>query len=421
MMAPFRSARIFALSTALLLGACQTTANNKIYTDAFSRGAKSDQPSVAETSKDTIHQYRIDDLKPGERPELSSDEAGIWMVTDKAELSIATSGLRITDPKLNAYVNDVVCRVAGDYCKDFRVYIMRIPQFNATMSPNGTMVIYSGFLLRAKNEAQLAAVIGHEISHYLRRHSAQSQKDIVDKTNALMFAQFAAAITGITPINDFAALAAVGSVQAFSRDHEREADGYGQALMVRAGYDPKEAAIIWQRVIREDDAAPDKVAYDPFLSTHPPSEERTDTLNKLAKTVNNSGELRTGETAHQNAIAPLRAEFLRDELAGRRYSTALELLDMLLEDNYRPAEVHYFRGELYRLRGKDKDAEKALSAYRKAMPEDDAPADLYRSYGLLLHRIGKKDEATAALDTYLEKAGDAPDREMIQALIEGNR
>src|SRR3989339_664331 len=177
--------RMLILATALLVGACQTTGTSGTSAKAFFQNVKNDRPAASETPKDAINSYHLVDLKPGERPPLSSDEAGIWMMVDKAEMSVATSGQRVMDPELNAYVNDVVCRVAGDYCKDFRVYIMRIPQFNATMSPNGTMVIYSGFLLRAKNEAQLAAVVGHEISHYLRRHSAQRGKDIVDKTNAL--------------------------------------------------------------------------------------------------------------------------------------------------------------------------------------------------------------------------------------------
>lgn len=411
--------RMFILATALLVGACQTTGTSGTSAKAFFQNVKNDQPAASETSKNAINSYHLVDLKPGERPPLSSDEAGIWMMVDKAEMGIATSGQRVMDAKLNAYVNDIVCRVAGDYCKDFRVYIVRVPNFNASMSPNGTMIIHTGFLLRARNEAQLAAVVGHEISHYLRRHSAQRAKDMVDKTNALLFVQFANAIAGLAPVSDLAALATVGSIRAFSREHEREADGYGLALMVRAGYDPKEAATIWQRVMREQGAAADKITYDPFLDTHPPSEERNDTLNALAKTVENNTELRTGETAYQNAIKPLRAEFLRDELAQRQYSATLKLLDMLLEDNHQPAEVHYFQGELYRLRGKDSDREKALSAYRKALSEDGAPAEVYRSYGLLLHRIGKKDEAKSALESYLKKAGNAPDQEMIRAMIEG--
>lgn len=411
-----------ALAVALLaLSACQTTGSNGVYQAAFDQGGKSPaSDAAAPVPGETIDNFHLADLKPGERPDLTTEEAGLWMMMDRAERGLATSGSRITDPALTAYVEDIVCRVAGQYCKDFRVYIMRAPMFNASMAPNGTMIVYTGLLLRARNEAQLASVIGHEISHYLRRHSVQRMKDAVDKSSALLFVRMATAVAGVGAIGDLAALGTLGSIQAFSRDHEREADGYGLALLVRAGYDPSEAAIIWQRVIRERDAALEKRGSDGFMATHPPSEERNDALNKLALSVSNGAELRTGEAAFQAAIRPFRSDFFRDELAKRQYSTTLAVYDMLLEDGYRPAEVHYFKGELYRLRGADGDRELALSAYRKATAEDGAPVDVYRSQGLLLKRAGRVEEAHAAFRTYLDRAPDAPDHEMIQAMLEGN-
>ena len=338
---------------------------------------------------------------------------------DRVETDLSTSGKRITDAKLNAYIKDVMCQIAGEYCKDFRVYIMRVPTFNASMAPNGTMLIHSGFLLRTQNEAQLTAVVGHEIAHYLRRHSDQRLKDTVAKTNAMVFVQLASIAAGVGSLGNMATLATLGSLQSFSRDNEREADGYGLALMVRAGYDPVEASKIWKRVIRERDADPDKKQPDAFLATHPPSDERTQALGDLASSVENANELRTGESAYQNAIAPLRASFMRDELAKRKYSTTLALFDMLAEDGHDPAQIHYFRGEVYRLRGDEGDLQHAISAYRKAIAEGDVMAELYRSYGLTLKRAGNIEEASQAFSTYLQLASDAPDRQMIQSMISG--
>ena len=64
-------------------------------------------------------------------------------------------------------------RVAPDYCSDVRIYVLPSPLLNAWMMPNGTMALYTGLLLRLENEAQLAAIIGHEVAHYTRRHSLQ--------------------------------------------------------------------------------------------------------------------------------------------------------------------------------------------------------------------------------------------------------
>jgi len=190
--------------------------------------------------------------------------------------------------------------------------------------------------------------------------------------------------------------------------------------MVRAGYDPIEASKIWKRVIRERDADPDKKQPDAFLATHPPSDERNQALGELANSVENANELRTGEAAYQNAIAPLRASFMRDELAKRKYSTTLALFDMLAEDGHNLAQVHYFRGEIYRLRGDEGDLQHAISAYRKAIAEGDVPPELYRSYGLTLKRSGSMEEARQAFSMYLELAKDAPDHQMIQSMISGN-
>ncbi|MBL4613371.1 MAG: M48 family metalloprotease [Magnetovibrio sp.] len=411
---PWKTLSLLCLG--LVLTACQTTSSKETYRSAFERGATPGKQ--VENLDKKIPSYAIADLRPGERPELKSDEAGLWMMMDRAETGLATSGNRVNDPQLNDYVQKIVCKIAREYCKDFRVYIMRVPNFNASMAPNGTMLLHTGFLLRTKNEAQLSALIGHEIAHYLRRHSSQRLKDTIAKTNALAFIQLASMAAGVGAVGDMAMLATIGSMKSFSRDNEREADGYGLALMVRAGYDPIEAANIWARVIRERDAIPDNPQRNAFLSTHPPSDERNKALNDLSSTVENANELRTGETTYQAAIAALRGGFMRDELAKRQHSSTLALFDMLLEDGHLPGEIHFYRGELYRLRNDEGDVDKALSAYRKALAEGNVPAELYKSHGLTLKRAGKKDAARMAFSTYLELAPHAADRKMIQFMIE---
>lgn len=423
-MTPWTTAlKLAASGLALLaLGACQTTGGAETYKKAFAHGQASPQ-AVATTgddaAQDNLDAYELADLRPGERPDITSAEAGLWMAMDNAERDLATSGNRVTDPVVTTYIENMVCRIAGDYCNDFRVYVVRSPMFNASMAPNGTMIVFTGLLLRTDNEAQVAAVIGHEIAHYLRRHSVQRMKDVVDKTNALIFIQMASALSGVGFVGDLAALGTLGSIQAFSRDHEREADGYGLALMVRAGYDPREAAKIWQRVIRLKNATPDMPQYNAFLATHPASDERDKALMDLATTVENSGELRTGRHAHREALKDIWFDLFRDELANRQYSATLELLDMLAEDGNPPAYVHFIRGEVYRLRGNDGDMDLALSEYRKSAAEDLTPAELYRSQGLLLKRQGRITEARASLKTYLQLVPDAPDRAIIESMTQG--
>ena len=120
-------------------------------------------------------------MSPGFRPDRGTDENGLWDQFDKEEEKLKRSRFLIRDPELNAYIAGIACRVAGDYCRDMRVYIVRTPYFNASMAPNGMMQVWSGCLLRCQSEAQIAAVIGHEIGHYLRRHGVDRFRDAQQK------------------------------------------------------------------------------------------------------------------------------------------------------------------------------------------------------------------------------------------------
>ncbi|WP_333999038.1 hypothetical protein [Sphingomonas aurantiaca] len=83
------------------------------------------------------------------------DERGVWMEADEDERRLRESPSVIRDPALNAYVRGVLCRTVGDdRCRSVRIYIERVPAFNASMAPNGTMIVWSGLLLRVRNEAE---------------------------------------------------------------------------------------------------------------------------------------------------------------------------------------------------------------------------------------------------------------------------
>ena len=127
------------------------------------------------------------DLKAGERPTLDSDEAGLWMAMDRVEANLRTSGRIIADPALNSYVRTLVCRLTPPHCDGIRIYVVQTPHVNASMAPNGMMQIWTGLLLHAENEAQVAYVLGHEIGHYVRRHSVQQFRDLRTKAAASVF------------------------------------------------------------------------------------------------------------------------------------------------------------------------------------------------------------------------------------------
>ena len=360
----------------------------------------------------------LSDIQPGQRPDPTSDEAGLWMYMDRIEKKLSSSGRIVTDPQLNAYVQEIICNLSTEYCNNIRFYLVETPHFNASMAPNGFMQIWTGLLLRCQNEAQLAYVLGHEIAHYLRRHSVQQWRSVKNTSNVLAFFQVATAAAGIGFVGNLAQLAALGSIFKFSRDQEREADEIGFEMMVRSGYHPKEAASIWEALIAERDAA-EKPEQFIFFSTHPATEERVKTLSEEADKLaaqGKSGHIRQEE--YLVAVRPYRAGWLRDELQKQDFKAMQVMLDRLIKTGDHLAELYYFHGEMCRLRGEKEDAEKAILEYRKALKEDDPPPETYRSLGIAHWRMGQKEEACKNFEQYLKMNLEAPDCEIIKSYIE---
>ena len=359
----------------------------------------------------------LEDIKPGERPDLATDEAGLWMVVDNVEKKLKTSGRRVTDPHINQYIRNIVCKLAGSYCSDIRIYIMQVPQFNASMAPNGTMQVWTGLILRAQNEAQLAYVLGHEIGHYLRRHSIQSWRDAQMKANLSVLFQIATAAAGVGAIAPLGTLALIGSIQAFSRDNEREADEVGFELIAQAGYDPREAPRIWESLLKEHEAS-ERETPSIFFATHPPTEERIETLRAKAKENASQGEnFFVGKDELEAVALPLRATLLRDELRRGEFKETQVLLDSLMKNEVGLGQIHFFQGELHRLRAEPDDRGKAVVAYQKALEFPDAPPEAHRALGLYYFKAGEKTKAREALERYLDLKPDGDDHELIREYV----
>lgn len=356
----------------------------------------------------------VADLKPGERPDINTDEAGLWMQMDSVEKNLATSGYVVTDKALNDYVKGVTCRVNAEYCKDLRLYIVQTPHFNASMAPNGTMQVWTGALLRVRNEAQLAFVLGHEMAHYIRRHSIQKWRRIRRKSDATAFLTVSTRMAGLGFVGDLTELANLSGVMAFSRDNERESDELGFKFAVDAGYAASEAPKIWESLIAER-AAAGKEKPSVFFASHPESEERIETLQSFAAAGSASG--MDGRKAYLAAISRHRGAWLRDELRKREFAATDYLLEGLLADGYRPGEIHFYRGELYRLRGDDGDMQTAIAAYRRAIASKGAPAEVHRSLGLMYWKTGQNKSARKSFRKYLAAAPKAEDRAMVQSYI----
>lgn len=352
----------------------------------------------------------VQNIQPGERPDLETDEAGLWMRMDREEDDLRSSGQLVEDPKLQTYVEGIVCRLTPDYCQDVRVYIVRTAGFNASMAPNGAMIVWSGLLLRSQNEAQLAYVLGHELAHYIERHSLKRWRDMRATTTGLAF--FQVATLGVA--GGFAQLGALGSIMAFSRESEREADRIGFELMQRAGYRGGEAAKIWDYLRREREAAEDDEDFV-FFASHPPSQERRDSLAALSQAGGKQG--RVERDPFLRATAAHRSGWMRDELQRRDYARVSVLADHLLDAKTDPGLALFMKGEVHRLRDEEGDAAAAVQAYHGALKTKRPPAETYRSLGLVLWSLERPKAAQTAFRKYLGQRPKADDRAMVEDYI----
>ena len=134
-------------------------------------------------------------IGPGYRA-VDQDEKGFWQQMERVEEEVAGSNLLIKDPALTRYLGGLIGNVGGPAARDMRIYLARIPEFNAVMFPTGFAVVFSGLLLRMRNEAQLAGVIAHESAHFLRKHQLRLWRDTRRKTDVFSFLAMGAGVAG---------------------------------------------------------------------------------------------------------------------------------------------------------------------------------------------------------------------------------
>lgn len=154
---------------------------------------------------------------------------------------------------------------------------------NAWCMAGGKMAIYTGLIEKTKaTDDEIAQVMGHEISHALANHTAERMSMAMASQVGLMGLAIALGDNeyGGAMLSGSSAAAAVAITLPNSRTSETEADAIGIELAARAGYDPKAAASLWQKMSEVGGNGPPE-----FLSTHPSPNNRKETLTALAQKV----------------------------------------------------------------------------------------------------------------------------------------
>jgi len=180
------------------------------------------------------------------------------------------------DRQINSYVQCVANAITREVGGRWEIVVFKDDSANAFALPGGKVGVHTGLLKVAKNQHQLATVIGHEISHVLSRHSNErvSQQFAVEQGLGLISAvSNPTSGTGKTLMGMLGVGAQFGILMPFGRVQESEADLHGLKLMASAGFDPRESIALWRNMSKSSKGQPPE-----FLSTHPSHSTRISDL-----------------------------------------------------------------------------------------------------------------------------------------------
>jgi predicted Zn-dependent protease len=368
-------------------------------------------------------------IGPGYRP-TDKDEVGIWQLMDRVEEEISGSNLLIQDKPTTDYVRGLIGRVGGPAAKDMRIYVARIPEFNAMMFPTGFAVVFSGLLLRMRNEAQLAGVIAHESGHFLRKHQIRQWRDMRMKTDIFSILAMGAGVAGGAAgvyTGNLVQLAQLGTILTllkYSRTLEAEADAMGLKLIAEQGLRPMAMSETWDQLIAELDASARyrrKKHRDRRISlfeTHPLPEARRADLKASAAEVTVPGRAYDdGRARYLQAIAAIRPMLLDDQVKLNDPGASQYIVETLAIDGWNGL-LRFYEAEIWRLRNRSGDDARAALGYANAVLYPDAPPDAWRWHGVMLQKAGHLPEARAAYTRYLAMAPNAPDAPFIRQQIQ---
>lgn len=382
---------------------------------------------------------------------------------NEVDRQVGKKGLLFENPDLQAYVDSVCKRLIGDRPTPenvkFRCLVLRDPMQNAFAEPNGTVYVTTGLLALLENEAQLAGVLGHELTHTYNRHLYLENRSMRKKVLTMSILGAAASVApggagfsaGAQIFGAAVQLGAaitdqilIASVYGYSRENEQEADSNGLATMVAASYDPN--AMTRSFELLDQGSRYEFEPFDTFYHDHPKLTERR----KLALNYAASHPVATPRPAPEkeylSKVAPAVCYNIEADINSRRARSAVHeaqrLMDafpdvpkyqLLLGDSYRAlgAKPKLLSDDELTGHGKSEDRrnffkrteqEEQKSLLEKpegqtALKENQAQAeklylgvlqnnlsyaDAYRDLGFLYEQQGKYTEAASQYRHYLD-------------------
>jgi tetratricopeptide (TPR) repeat protein len=395
---------------------------------------------------------------------------------DLLDRRLEREGLVLEDGATNAYLarigRSLIPRGLTLENVSWKFHALRDSVPNAFALPNGSIYVSTGLMAMMDNESQLAAVLAHELTHVMRRHSYLQNRSNRKKflTMNIMAAVGAfspggvagAVITIATAIAPFIVLA---TMFGYSRDLEREADLKGIDMMITAEYPPEEMVKMLKILTSDIEGEQIKL----FYNDHPELQDRIKYLSSYlgarADKVTPQMELNREKTAYFRKTEAIMRHDIQLAINAGRFRSAVYLAQRLVEFQPDSSENVFWLAEAYRMLGPrapqlsekqltnsakkdaakkrekrtDEEEERDLLAtpagqenwkthqqraeqlYLRALSLENPYPAAHRGLAMLYEKLGRTNEAVSEYEKYMELAPAAIDRERIQRRIEALR
>jgi predicted Zn-dependent protease len=417
----------------------------------------------------------VEATPPPVREEFKFGEVDLEVLeqADLLDTRFERDGLVLVDESANAFLRRVgqslIPRDLQLERVSWKFRALRDPQPNAFALPNGSVYVTTGLLTLIDNESQLAAILAHELTHVMRRHTyvhnRSNRKKFLSMNVMAAIGAFApggvvgAVITIVTAVAPFIMMA---TIYGYSRDLEREADLKGIDMMISAEYAPEEMVNVMKLLDKDIEGENIRL----FYNDHPSLDERikylSGYLGARADRVTHQMELNRERAAYFRTMEPVMRHNIQLAINANRGRSAVYLAQRLV-DFHDDSENLFWLAESYRTlgprapqltekqltnsakkdaakksvkrtfeeeerdllatpEGKDnwqKHQELAEQFYRRALNAENPAPVAHRGLGMLYEKLGRGTDAVAEYEKYLELSPSAIDRGRIQRRLEG--
>lgn len=353
------------------------------------------------------------------------DEQQIWRRSRRLEKAIEKADLINKNPELQSYLDEILAKLLMQLPNQPnptpKVAVLETPTTNAYALPHGALYIHAGLLLQLENDAEVAVVLGHELSHFLNRHALKSKRQAANTSaKALYSSLFVTTITGglgAMFVQDFMDWE-LSVTSGYSQQLESEADDQSLKMILAAGYDPAAAPSLFRKLLASVDDEDKGDSHSQLYASHP---KLTDRLNHYSQALSAQGidpdSMGSEDPVYQKLLNPLRLSLAQRQLDAESYDKVELWIDEYLLIEPESGDALFLLGELKRHTETDLDV--ALDYYQMAADQPDGPAESWREIGLIYRSMGQSDQANQAFQTYLSKSPDAVDAPVISSYLVG--